>query len=43
MHLVKEHNGDFSMAMVWNSVAGVLSPLIAGALIVDSNDPSGKN
>ena len=43
MHLAKEHNGDFSMVLAWNSLAGVLSPLIAGALIVDSNDPSGKN
>jgi hypothetical protein len=42
MHLVKEHNGDFSMVVVWNYVAGMISPLIAGTLVVFSDDPSGN-
>ena len=42
MHLAKEHNGDFSMVIVWNYVAGIISPLMAGALVVFSTDPSGS-
>ena len=42
MHLVKQHSGDYSMVLVWNFVAGVLGPLISGALVKDSDDPSGK-
>ena len=42
MHLVKEYNGDFSMVLLWNSVAGLIGPLIAGVLVEDSIDPAGK-
>lgn len=42
-HLIKEHNGDFSMTLLWNAVAGIIGPLLAGVLVVDSNDSSGKH
>ena len=42
MHLAKQHSGDISMVVVWNSVAGMFSPLIAAALVVDSDNPYGR-
>ena len=42
MHLVKQHNSDYAMVLIWNTVAGVFGPMISGALVVDSSDPSGK-
>ena len=42
MHLVKKHNGNYPLVLLWNSLAGVLGPLISGALVEDSEDPSRK-
>ena len=41
MHLAKQHNGDISMVVVWNSVAGMIGPLIAAALVVDPTNAYG--
>ena len=40
MHLVKQHNSNYALVLVWNSLAGVFGPLISGALVEDSNDPT---
>lgn len=42
MHLVKKHNGNYPSVLLWNSLAGVLGPLISGSLVEDSKDPSRK-
>jgi MFS family permease len=41
MHLAKTHSGDYAWVLAWNTLAGVFSPMISGALIEDSADPSG--
>ena len=41
MHLAKLHNGDYAWVLAWNTLAGVFAPMISGALIEDSDDPSG--
>ena len=42
MHLAKKHDGDYAWVLVWNTLAGVFGPMISGALIEDSEDPSSK-
>ena len=42
MHLVAEHNGDYAMVQVWTSLAGVLGPLLSGALVEDSSNSFGN-
>lgn len=42
MCLVKEHNSNYAMILIWQSVAGIFGPLIAGTLVHDSDDPSGN-
>ena len=43
MCLVKKYNGSYAMIIVWQSIAGVIGPLLAGLLVQDSEDPDGNN
>ena len=43
MHLANKHDGDFAWILVGNTLSGVLAPMMYGALIKDSTDPSSKN
>ena len=42
MCLVKEYNSSYGMIIVWQSIAAIIGPLIAGAMVQDSPDANGN-
>ena len=43
MHLVEQHKSDYAWLLAWNTVGNMFGPMISGALVEDSDDPSSKN
>ena len=42
MHLVEQHKSDYAWLLAWNTVGNMFGPMISGALVEDSDDPSSK-
>ena len=42
MHLFKQQKSDYAWLYFWNTVGNMFGPMISGALVEDSNDPSSK-
>ena len=42
MHLFKQQKSDYAWLYFWNTVGNMFGPMISGALVEDSDDPSSK-
>ena len=42
MHLVNQYSGDYAWVTIWAQLGAMIGPLISGAVIQDSDDPSGN-